>query len=64
MPKIRGRLDLGDRREPDPWIGDLAGDDLPDLLSEQLVDPVSPLTHERSSIVMVLPCRSHGRSGA
>ena len=49
MPEIRGRLDPGDRRKPDPRIGDLAGDDLGDLLPQEFVDSVRSGGHESIS---------------
>src|SRR5207344_1629595 len=65
MAEVRRRLDRGDRREPDPRIRDLPRDDLPDLLPQQLIDPLGSLAHG-----LMLPCRlielprrPHGRSG-
>jgi len=49
VPKIRGRLDLGDRGEPHPRIGDLARHDLADLLPKQLVHALRPLAHLRDT---------------
>ena len=45
MAQVRRRLDLGDRREPDPRIRDLTRDDRPDLLPQELVDPLGSLAH-------------------
>ena len=45
MPKVRRRLHVGDRGKPDPGIGNVTGQQLPDLLSEQLIDAVSSLGH-------------------
>ena len=45
MAQVRRRLDVGDRDEADPRVGDLAGQDRPDLLAQELVDPVGALRH-------------------
>ena len=34
MAQVRRRLDLGDRRKPDPRIGDIPSHDGPDLLPQ------------------------------
>ena len=47
VPQLPVRLDLRDRGEPHPRIGDLARDDAADLLPQQLIDPIRPLTHPR-----------------
>jgi len=49
MAEIRSRLDPGDRRKPDPRIGDLAGNDLGDLLPQKFVDSVRSGGHESIS---------------
>ena len=43
VPQLAVRLDLRDRGEPHPRIGDLARDDAADLLPQQLIDPIRPL---------------------
>jgi hypothetical protein len=45
VAEVRCRLDVGDRREPDPRVGDVAGEDRADLLAQQLIDAVHPLAH-------------------
>jgi len=49
MAEIRSRLDPGDRRKPDPRIGDLAGNDRGDLLPQKFVDSVRSGGHESIS---------------
>ena len=44
MAQVGGRLDVRDRREPDPRIRDLTADDRADLLPQELVDPFVVLT--------------------
>ncbi len=39
------RLDIGDRHEPDARIRDVPRQDRPDLLAQELIDPVRPLAH-------------------
>ena len=48
--EVRRRVDVGDRHEPDPRVLDVAGEDLADLLAQELVDAVGSL---RSSDVAV-----------
>ena len=58
VPKLAVGLDLRDRGEPDPRIGDLARDDAADLLPQQLIDPIRPLGH-----VVRLRGRPQGAAG-
>ena len=53
VPEVRRRLDLRDRDEPDPRVGDLAGQDRPDLLPQQLVDALGPLVHVTGTLSRV-----------
>src|SRR6476620_2899558 len=57
VTKVRSRLDPGDGGEADTWIGDVLDDHPADLLAQELVDPVGPLTHDVTS------CRRLGRLG-
>jgi hypothetical protein len=45
VTQVGHRLDVGDRREPDRGIVDILGEDRPDLLAQQRVDPIGPLGH-------------------
>jgi hypothetical protein len=45
VPKIRRRLDVRDRGKPDPGIGNVTGKQLPDLLPQELIYPISALRH-------------------
>jgi hypothetical protein len=47
--EVRRGLDVGDRHEPYPGVGDLAGEDRADLLAEQLVDALGALAHRVAS---------------
>ena len=51
VAEVRRRLDRGDRGEPDPRIRDVPRDDRPDLLPQELIDPLgssgSPRTRVR-----------------
>ena len=45
VAQVRRRLDRRDRREPDPRIRDVTRHDRPDLLPQELVDPIGSLAH-------------------
>jgi hypothetical protein len=45
MAQVRRRLDRRDRRETDARVGHVLRDDRPDLLPQQLVDPIGSLAH-------------------
>ena len=51
--QVRRRLDVGDGHEPDPRILDVLRQDRPDLLPQQLIDPISPCRH--SMLLMLIP---------
>jgi hypothetical protein len=50
MPQVGRRLDVGDRREPDPRVPHFSRQDRPDLLPQQLIDPFRPLSHLESPV--------------
>lgn len=45
MPQVGRGLDRGDRGKPDTRVSDVPGHDRPDLLPEQLVNPLGSLAH-------------------
>jgi hypothetical protein len=45
MGQVGRGLDLGDRGKADSRILDLTREEAPDLLPEQLVDPIGPSRH-------------------
>jgi hypothetical protein len=45
MPQVGRRLDRRDRRESDPRIRHVPRDHSPDLLPQELIDPICPLAH-------------------
>jgi len=55
--QIGCRFDPSNRREPEPRIGNVPGQQGADLLPQQLVDPLCALAHRRP------PARRAGRSG-
>ena len=59
VAQVVGRLDTRDRREPDPRIRDLTTHDRPDLLAQELVDPLCSLAHENSTAAGVREAREH-----
>ena len=54
------RLDARDRGEPDPRVVDLLRQDRPDLLAEELVDPVRPGRHRAAPIECRVNVSSEG----
>ena len=50
VAEVARRLDLRDRDETHPGIGDIAGHDGTDLLPEEFVDPVGTLGHEPAGL--------------
>ena len=68
MAEIRCGLDLGHGHEADSGIRHLAAQDLADLLSQQLIDPLSALGHRATrwsrSWLGVTRLRRDSRSGS
>ena len=48
VAEVRRRLDVGDRHEPDPRVGDLLREERADLLAQELVDAIGSLASSSS----------------